>query len=313
MQTGRLMSTIDVLSANDWADAIASEIVPLRVVEASSGFTGSVDRRTFDHDIRITRVRSGANVIRRSQRQITSSDDGFMFVHVNLCGEIVVEQHSRTCQLSGSSVTLYTTDKPSRFSMTEGYEGLLMQFPRTCLVAPEKDVQQSLVRPLTPTDPLVRVLVATMREAHAMPEMSSPTAQSMIPSVALQLLGGIISEQGAIDQRMAGPLLVMQQHIRENFRDPSLTVSRLGAHFGVSERLVFKLFARAGQSPASLIRSTRLDFARSILWERPGLSVHAAAATSGFADPSTFVKAFTRQYGCTPSEWRHEAGRAVAG
>jgi AraC-like DNA-binding protein len=45
-------------------------------------------------------------------------------------------------------------------------------------------------------------------------------------------------------------------------------------------------------------------------------SVAGIAAAAGFAEPTTFERAFRRQYGMTPGRWRREhraAARATAG
>lgn len=67
-----------------------------------------------------------------------------------------------------------------------------------------------------------------------------------------------------------------------------------------------RLHAVTGESPKAFITRIRIETARALL-EKPGASVKAAAHLSGYGDDASFRRAFTRQMGLTPTEFRQRA------
>lgn len=83
--------------------------------------------------------------------------------------------------------------------------------------------------------------------------------------------------------------------------DASTTM--LAARVGLSPRHLARLFRREiGMTPATWVETIRIDVARQMLetGERP----KQAAAACGFSDIDTFRRAFLRQAGVTPAEYR---------
>jgi AraC-like DNA-binding protein len=60
-----------------------------------------------------------------------------------------------------------------------------------------------------------------------------------------------------------------------------------------------------GKSPYQLLVETRIERAQALL--KSGQAVTEAALSVGFMDLSRFSKAFRRQVGCSPSEYRKSA------
>jgi transcriptional regulator GlxA family with amidase domain len=82
-----------------------------------------------------------------------------------------------------------------------------------------------------------------------------------------------------------------------------LSVEALAARAGLSTRQFARCFHEAfGTPPASYIKALRLDSARMLLAQ--GVAVAHAAEASGFASADAFRRAFERQFGVAPSEYR---------
>jgi DNA-binding response OmpR family regulator len=64
-----------------------------------------------------------------------------------------------------------------------------------------------------------------------------------------------------------------------------------------------RLKALMDVSPGDLIRNYRLERARDLLGRKSGKNVTDIALDVGFNDASTFTKAFTKKFGCSPSEY----------
>lgn len=93
-----------------------------------------------------------------------------------------------------------------------------------------------------------------------------------------------------------------------------LSVEALSKKLGLSARQLSRLCRQElGQSPAALVKRLRLDEARSRLLEA-NANVSLVSSAVGFASADAFRRAFERQFGLNPSEYRERfrAGRRRA-
>ncbi|MDO3646273.1 helix-turn-helix transcriptional regulator [Nocardia mangyaensis] len=93
--------------------------------------------------------------------------------------------------------------------------------------------------------------------------------------------------------------------------DPELAPNAIAHQLHVSLRHLQTAFAEAGTSPARSIRVARLSRAANLL--ESGLTVTEVVGQSGFADPSTFRRAFRRHYGTPPTALRTTTVSGSAG
>ncbi len=95
-------------------------------------------------------------------------------------------------------------------------------------------------------------------------------------------------------------------HLRED-----LTVERLAAQAGVSERTLARLFrAETGATPAAYVEQLRVEEARRLL-EATDLTVAAVAAAVGLRHAETLHRAFRRRLGTTPDRYRQHFARSA--
>lgn len=103
-------------------------------------------------------------------------------------------------------------------------------------------------------------------------------------------------------------LALLKKTIRSRIDDPDLDLAAVARRHGISPRYVQQLFAREDTSFSDFVRAERLERAYSRLDdETNGANVADIAFDAGFADLSTFNRAFRRRYGCTPSHVRAHA------
>lgn len=89
----------------------------------------------------------------------------------------------------------------------------------------------------------------------------------------------------------------------QHLGDP-LTVDDLAAVAHMSRRTFVRAFtASTGATPASWVRSRRLDEARMLL-ESTDMAVDRVSAACGFGNPVTFRQNFAGAFGTSPSEYR---------
>lgn len=104
----------------------------------------------------------------------------------------------------------------------------------------------------------------------------------------------------------------VESFARRTFRDPELDASALAAVHAISRRKLYQLFEPSGTTPAALLRGIRLQAAAEALVSEPSRPIGEIAFACGFADATTFTRAFRRDRGCTPAESRAAARRNAA-
>ncbi|MBY0457591.1 MAG: helix-turn-helix domain-containing protein [Gemmataceae bacterium] len=116
---------------------------------------------------------------------------------------------------------------------------------------------------------------------------------------------GILAAESTDVLAVADPLVRAALHYIRGHAGGPMQVGDVAEAVGASRRRLEQHFRRAVRcSPAALIRRVRLDRARNLLCEGD-LSVSAIAARSGFEHPEVFARAFRRQFGASPSDYRN--------
>ncbi len=101
------------------------------------------------------------------------------------------------------------------------------------------------------------------------------------------------------EPRLAAPLSTMLEHPDRDHTVESLAASASMGRTAFSE--AFK--ARFEQSPMAYLRAVRMRQAASLL-RRDDLTVNQVAARSGYSSRSQFSRAFSNQFGVSPSQFR---------
>ena len=111
-------------------------------------------------------------------------------------------------------------------------------------------------------------------------------------------------------QTVEGPLASLLQWMIEN-PDADLRAGRLAERAGMSLRNFFRAFSDAtGQPPAEWIESMRLEHARRLL-EQTEASAKEVALRSGFSSEERMRRAFQRQLGVSPADYRARFSRSL--
>ena len=108
------------------------------------------------------------------------------------------------------------------------------------------------------------------------------------------------SDTAAVDDLIVAEALAF---IRNHLSEP-IQVVDLEHRFGLSRRVIEYRFSQVlGRSPAVEIRRARLERARRLLVET-NLPIAKIAPLAGFNHPEVFIRAFQREIGVSPGEFR---------
>ena len=101
-------------------------------------------------------------------------------------------------------------------------------------------------------------------------------------------------------------LATVRSFMRDLLHDPDLDVAGIAEAHYISRRHLYELFEPFAETPGEHLRRLRLGRAATLLADG-SQPIARVAESVGFADPTTFTRAFHREFGMLPSEYRMDA------
>ncbi|XBB66115.1 AraC family transcriptional regulator [Nocardioides sp. WV_118_6] len=304
---------IDVAGGDAWAELVAGAFVPLRVDTDEPGFRGAM-REQLVGDLAISQVASTRVTVSRTARSTVTDPREVVMLCLFLRGSGTTVQDGRITQFTGGGGFLLDGDQPYSLRFSDGNEVLALRLPRQYLEISNHTLGRLTSREVPKSAAGLNVL---RRYLSGLVAMRRPLPQEQLEQqheLALELLHAalhpmVYSERSRALMSGAAILASARWFIDVHHADPRLTVEDVAREFMVSRRHLETQFARLGPGPAAYLRRVRLRHAARLLRTGRRGQVAAIAAASGFSDVNTFVRAFRREYGATPDEWRRSEQR----
>jgi AraC-like DNA-binding protein len=102
---------------------------------------------------------------------------------------------------------------------------------------------------------------------------------------------------------------VIERYVHANLASHDLSVRAVAARFGISPRSLHKLFSAGDQSFGGMVRRARLQRCAEVLADPAcAWTVGEVGVRNGFGDPTSFSRAFRREFGIAPGEVRRSRG-----
>lgn len=225
-------------------------------------------------------------------------------------GTITVDQNDQRIALAPGQGSLHVATCPYELNFPVSSRVIVLQAPRRLLPAAERMPPARPHTGFAAHDPAMRVFSAFAREVIAVAEDLGERTREEMGATALDLLLSVL--RGGAEPPSLGPdalVRTMETFIRAHLDDHDLSPESIAGHHHVSLRYVHALFAETGTTPAAFIRTERLNRALHFLRDpRYGqLSVAAVGHRVGIPNVDTFIRAFRREFGMTPGDWRRTA------
>lgn len=303
------MPVVQATSGPEWEAVASQSFVPLSVVRVAPRLTASVDHRVLHEDVSLCLVTADSGgIVRRTSRLIDDSPDEWVIFTIQLGGWVEISQDGRQAALPAGGGAFIATDRPYALDFPHANRELEVQVSRERLGFRADRLRQLTATPIGAADPSLRVLTAYARALFDIPEAEYDLdEQAMFGRVTGDLLTTLINKIGGrcgtTPSSVETYLARAKQAIARDIGDPDLDVAALAARLNVSARTIHTAFAMIGTTPASYIRQERLAAAARRI-QTSQLPLAEIAYEVGFADTTTFTRAFKRVYGATPSTWR---------
>jgi AraC-like DNA-binding protein len=253
---------------------------------------------------------SEAELITRSTRGIRRDPRGLCELLVPLKGDLFVGRDEPESRLRPGAMALVPVDSPFKIAHETGAVALTLLVPHERVArrfGPAAECGQRVLAdkglPRVSRD----LLVSLLRERS---DLSGGDFDSGCDRV-VDLFWLAAAGETRLPEQSGATAVVdsVRGYVREHATDPDLSVAALATAIGWSSRYIQAILARQGTSASELIRSERLELARTRL-ANPAFASHTVAsiaASVGFNSPSAFTSAFRRHFGYPPRKARSPA------
>lgn len=274
-------------------------------------FIGDVRRQELD-GLEIAQVRTNAGMIVRDRRCLSNSDDRYCFLVFQRSGAQSIRQGGLHLELAAGDIALIDSAAPFEI------------LPHGLIENTSVHLARGEARRLMGPHALFGKLSASSNAAHILSSLVQPIhdACSLYQSVpgegrALQealiallvpafKLGGCAMPRVADCCESSELYALSLRIIESSLQDSDLDPETLAGRLGVSLRRLYRLYESEGDSVCRVIQRRRLQRSAEDLRHvgESGESITQIAFKWGFFDTSHFSRAFKREFGLSPREYR---------
>ena len=291
-----------------WRELICQAFLDLTPEsDLRDGFAGTVTQRPLG-DLSIASIQSQRQQVRRTARDIARAPQPGYYANLQLRGTSLMTQQGRSTVLRPGDVALVDTSEPFAFDFRDDFRQLSLYMPKPLLDSQLHDPASTATRVAT-TDGLGAAIRHALLALGAgdLPEATASRLAVHTCGIIAVAIGQptALVEPMRHDRLHAAALADIDEHLTDDDLSPPATARRLG----VSVRLLYSVFAGREHGFAAEVRSRRLDRAWRDLQDpaKSHLRVIDVAVEAGFADVTSFHRAFRRVYGRTPAQLRSAA------
>ncbi|WP_062381623.1 AraC family transcriptional regulator [Demequina pelophila] len=299
-------------SADEWRDVVGRCFVPINCGKFEPGFRGRMDQLELDDAVSISCVATDGHTVDRSERLAARAEGDALHLSLQVASRGTVRQGRRMISVRPGAASMYATDSPYYLDYSEpGQRQLIVQVSRAALDAPGGAIAGGLSSLALPSSAATRVFFSYALDLHRNQglagdpggEASSPAGE-VARDLASTMIRAAAEGTRVLPRTRGGLLRAIEDFVSVNL--PRVRVDDIAAEFFISRRTVYHVFEEVGTTPSDYLRRHRLTLAADRLADPDfaELSIAEVAAGAGFEDATTFTRAFRREHGMTPSEWR---------
>lgn len=300
------MQVVEALSADEWELVTSDAFVPLTCAAFERDFRGRIEFERFgpaDGGLTVSHVTTDGLAVDRTARQAAHANSDDIHLTFTFGGAGVIRQDGRQARVRAGSVSTYATDRAYQLDYTApGQRQILVQVSKRALGLPVEVVERSCELLLVDAPEAADALRTTIEETRGSADGDAPEEAETMRDLVATAIRASVGGRRALPTTRGGMLATVRGFMRARLHDPGLDVTQIAdAHF-VSRRSLYELFAPFEQTPGEHLRRLRLARARELM--ATDLTIAEIAGRCGFTDPTTFTRAFHREFGMLPSDLR---------
>jgi len=259
----------------------------------------------------VAKVRSTAQDIRRTPRDISPSEEEYFHVLLVASGAGRVSQDGRHAEFRPGDWVAFDSFRPVQLLFESDWDACSLSFPRETVQLSESERRLMTARRMDGstgvTGVVSRFLLDLARTSEHVPAAQSEPALRQASDLVASLLSDYAApSEAARGCRQRTLMLRIKDYIGQRLCDPRLGPPEVAAAANISVRYLHKLFEAEHHSVSQYIKGLRLERSRRELLD-PRLNDRPIAAVAfgcGFGDLSGFNRSFKDAYGTSPRKLR---------
>ncbi|NHN69050.1 helix-turn-helix domain-containing protein [Pseudomonas fluorescens] len=296
-----------------WRETIGKMFMPLECV-AGAGTSFSADlQHASVGPVDLMAMTASPHQVTRSARLVRNSDADYFMVSYQISGQGFLRQSDKESQQSAGDFVLYDSTRPFEMGYCENFSKYILRIPRSLLSAhvssPDRLCGLTISAKSSPSI-LLGGMLRSLAESKA--EMATTVLDPIANALIELVVGGLQSlpqaQQGEVSKLQTFHLSRVKSYILQNLGDPSLNVERIALELKMSVSSLYRIFEKENQPLSQWIWSQRLELCQRDL-KSPVLkekNIGDIAFDWGFSNCTHFSRAFKRETGMTPKEFRKQ-------
>jgi AraC family transcriptional activator of tynA and feaB len=282
-------------------------------------FTGWVCARSIC-DFQAIELACNAPEVRRTLRDTRLDDADHYYLLFQSAGQMLVDQNRRQTMLKSGEIALIDSSRPVKYASDGWGQWLSLHLPRKSLASYlgfEPDGGQCRSGDALPARLLRELVSYAARGNQTLIGEIKPNSVGMYMNlVVFDLVGALFSDSSNVSISPHTDKLFTRASdiIGSRFRDPDFGPVDVAAEMGISLRYLQTLFTARGTTCGQFIRSSRLNYAASLLRRQAPMKsaspLREVAYACGFRDYVYFARMFRRRFGHPPGT--HKADNGIA-
>lgn len=292
---------------------LLTELARTASVPFHAGALDSSKQVEFDHQTRrfrsieLTQTRFSNYLGERTEAQTHDFSEPRLVLTVSTGDVHILHGDSQTRSGAESIVPIWSLS-PWRVSVASPSLFRAFSIPLDELGLPHLLLRNLMSQDLS-TSPLGSFVASYLSDLSALPSLDADS-ESALATPSTEIVRALLTTAAGDEFLSREPLgrtlaLRVLSYLKIHATDADLTADRVAAHFGISRRYLFAVMRQRGVSMHEWVREERLSRAADLLSEPTNgrISVSSVGRLCGFADHSSFSRAFRGRFGCAPSEW----------
>jgi len=303
---------------SSWREACCERVYAVTPERGDDGpaFRGNIDAR-FIGELDVVGVRCEPHTVARTERDVRRAPSDTYYLYLQLGDQAWFSQRGRHFTGRRGDIVLADPNVPFTTGTRTDFDFRLFRVRRAnidrYLAAPGYLPMVHVAVDSAECALLTSCLAGLWTHGHLLDQrLAQPVTETLARLMALT--AGIAPElaDAAREALRVATLERVQQYIDRHYSDPWLSPASAAKALGISVRKLHLVCSSTGKSFGERVAERRLEEARGRL-SSPGRSARSIADIAfdvGYADLSTFYRAFRGKWGVAPGELR-DAGAAA--